>query len=72
MRKYRQDLKYNEVVVGEYNHGEKMLYVDEVEATLNLIENRVNEICNLLESIKGLDVIDEAKEKLEALSVDLY
>lgn len=55
-------------------------YMDDVEVVdasdhdkaIDDIERRVNEALKLIEDIQGIEVIDECKEKLEALASDLY
>jgi len=39
---------------------------------LDEIKNRVNAIKEILEPIKGIEMIDDAKKLLELLFIDLY
>ena len=70
---YRNDLNNNlytsqETIEYDFVYTTK----DETINILDEIENRVNEIKQILESIKGIEIIDDAKNLLELLSRDLY
>jgi len=70
---YRNDINnnlYNPQETIEY----KFIYTTKDEAIniLDEIENRVNVIKEILEPIKGLEIIDDAKKLLELLLRDLY
>ena len=70
---YRNDLNNNlytsqETIEYDFVYTTK----DETINILDEIENRVNEIKQILESIKGIEIIDDAKNLLELLLRDLY
>jgi len=70
---YRKDLdinSYTKEETVEYN----FVYTakDEAINILDEIENRVNEIKEILKPIQGIEMIDDAKNLLELLSRDLY
>jgi len=55
-----------------YRDGEELILVSEVEQIIDDIESDVNDIIYILEDIKGLEEIDNAKKLLEDLSYKLY
>jgi len=70
---YRNDLNNNlytsqETIEYDFVYTTK----DEAINILNEIRNRVNAIKEILEPIKGIEMIDDAKNLLELLSRDLY
>lgn len=70
--KYRHKQFLNEISVDESELGKDMLYTTDVGDILDDIEKQVKEIFDMLEPIKGLDLIDEIKNKVEKLVDDLY
>ena len=73
---YRKDLnliEYTKEDLMEYeNDNETYIPKEYVIENLNEIRNRVNAIKEILEPIKGIEMIDDAKNLLELLSRDLY
>jgi len=73
---YSKDLsliEYTKEDLMEYeNDNETYIPKEYVIENLNEIRNRVNAIKEILEPIKGIEMIDDAKNLLELLSRDLY
>ena len=73
---YRKDLnliEYTKEDLMEYeNDNETYIPKEYVIENLNEIRNRVNAIKEILEPIKGIEMIDDAKKLLELLFIDLY
>ena len=63
---------YDDVI--EDKHSKEMFFVDlaETKTVIDCIKSDVNDILSLLDPIKGLSEIDEAKDKLIELSSNLY
>ena len=70
--KYRQMVYMSEFTTGTETIGESVVKRDEVESILSDIEDRVKTIIYSLDTIKGLDLIDEIKCMCEKLANDLY
>jgi len=70
---YRNDIN-NNIYTSQETIEYDFVYTtkDETINILDEIENRVNEIKQILESIKGIEIIDDAKNLLELLLRDLY
>lgn len=75
---YRDDISNSGMFYSELsdydcdNDEEKLILESDVMRVINTIESNVGEIIDMLENIKGLSEIDEAKEKLKELSEKLY
>jgi len=73
---YMNDLnliEYTKEDLMEYeNDNDTYIPKEYVIENLNEIRNRVNAIKEILEPIKGIEMIDNAKKLLELLSRDLY
>jgi len=73
---YSKDLsliEYSKEDLMEYeNDNDTYIPKEYVLENLDEIENRVNAIKEILEPIKGIEMIDDAKNLLELLSRDLY
>lgn len=70
--RYRRLNHYDAEEIGEAYRRDEFHSKDEVTETLDAIESSVKEILNMLEPIKGIDLIDEAKQKLDELAQDIY
>jgi hypothetical protein len=70
--RYRRLNHYGGEEIGEAYRRDEFHLKDEVTETLDAIENSVKEILNMLEPIKGIDLIDEVKQKLDELAQDIY
>lgn len=67
-------MSYRKGLENHAYYGEDIKYIEH-EAVIDIldeIENKVNNIVDILESIQGLNEIDNAKESLNKLSKDLY
>lgn len=76
-RKYRNEATtgylYNKLVDYGYDDNKEVLIpLSTVESVINDIESDVKEIEDLLDGVGGLDLIDEVKQKLDALTTKLY
>ena len=73
---YMNDLnliEYTKEDLMEYeNDNDTYIPKEYVIENLNEIRNRVNAIKEILEPIKGIEMIDDAKKLLELLFIDLY
>jgi len=73
---YRKDLnliEYTKEDLMEYeNDNETYIPKEYVIENIDEIRNRVNAIKEILEPIKGIEMINDAKKLLELLSRDLY
>lgn len=54
------------------DNKENLIPESVVKSVIDDIESDVNEIRDILDDIKGLSEIDEAKEKISSLSMKLY
>lgn len=54
------------------DNKENLIPESVVKSVIDDIESDVNEIRDILDDIKGLSEIDEAKEKISSLSIKLY
>lgn len=54
------------------DNKENLIPESVVKSVIDDIESDVNEIRDILDDIKGLSEIDEAKEKISSLSMNLY
>lgn len=54
------------------DNKENLIPESTVKSAIDNIESDVNEIRDMLDEIKGLSEIDEAKEKISSLSMKLY
>lgn len=69
---YRKQLEDYAYTKDELENNEYYIEESEVKGILDNIETRVNKIEEILNPIKGLTEIDEAKDLLVSLSKDLY
>ena len=73
---YSKDLsliEYTKEDLMEYeNDNDTYIPKEYVLENLDEIKNRVNAIKEILEPIKGIEMIDDAKKLLELLFIDLY
>ena len=64
---------YNDLAEYGYDDNKETLIPEStVKSVIDDIESDVNEIRDILDGIKGLSEIDEAKEKISSLSMKLY
>lgn len=54
------------------DNKENLIPESTVKSVIDDIESDINEIRAMLDNIKGLSEIDEAKEKISSLSMKLY
>lgn len=73
-REQIEDVRYTYDDIVEDKHSKEMFFVDlaETKTVIDCIESDVNDILSLLDPIKGLSEIEEAKDKLIELSSNLY